>query len=64
MNRSVDYERYVKEVNESTKKIIDVLSDMGLDYGQGQEVLRKALTYLERASLKNKIKSVRQENRL
>ncbi len=64
MNVASECEKYVKEVNESAKKIIDVLSDMGLDYGQGQEVLRKALTCLERASLKNKIKSVRQENRL
>lgn len=35
MNVASECEKYVKEVNESAKKIIDVLSDMGLDYGQG-----------------------------
>ena len=64
MEEEKGYKNHMQMINGNAKRTIELLESVDLTFDEGIQVLKKALYYLERASLKNKIKSTHRESRL
>lgn len=59
-----EYKTYIEKINSNAEKVIDLLADMDLNLEDGQRVLKKAINFLEKVSLKTKIKAIHQKRDL